>query len=215
MDSTGDPKSAYYCLARLLRPRTVFLTDEGGNGLYAHLLNETRDDLDAVLDIALVPAGAGRITHYRKPVRIAARRSLEIPVAGMLEGFSDLSYAYRFGPAPYEAVRAALLDSDGIELADDFHFLQGHRRLTRTDLGCSAVAGRLDNGDLSVELATERLARFVTLRVAGYRAEDQYFHLAPGTPRRILLRSLGTHAEPEGEVHALNAVIPRKITFNP
>jgi beta-mannosidase len=112
-------------------------------------------------------------------------------------------------------VRAALLDSDGVELAHDFHFLLGHRRMPVSELGLTAVAQVLPGGDLSVEVRTQRLARFVTLTVPGYRAEDLYFHLAPDTPRRVRLRSLGTHSEPAGEVLALNALTSQRITFRP
>ena len=166
-----------------------------------------------VLDIALIHDN-GRSIHHRLPITVAARSALALPLAALLEGFSDLSYAYRFGAAPYEAVRAALLDTDGGELAHDVYFLLGHRRLAVADPGLAASARLLPDGNLSVELNSERLARFVTLRVPGFRAADQYFHLAPDAPRHILMRSLGTHREAAGEVHALNARHARKITFH-
>jgi beta-mannosidase len=212
VDASGDPKSAWYCLARVLQPRTVFLTDEGGNGLYAHVMNECATELTGVLDIALIHS-SGRSTHERRPVSVPARGALELPVAALLEGFTDLSYAYRFGAPPYEAVRAALLDVDGQELAHDFHFLLGHRRMPVSDPGLNAVASILPGGDLSVEVSSERLARFVTLRVPGYRAADLYFHLTADAPRRVLMRRLGPEREIEGEVSALNAPSGRKLTL--
>ena len=214
IDSSGEPKSGYYGLARLLQPRTVFITDEGGNGLYAHVLNETGGELAGTLALTLIPA-SGRSTLHRIPVTVGARGTLELPLVAMLEGFSDLSYSYRFGPPPYEAVRIALLDAAGAELAHDFHFLLGHRRLAVHDPGLAASAQRLPDGNLSVQVSSERLARFVSLRVPGFRAADQYFHLAPETSRTILLRALESHPEPAGEVLALNAAVARRITVSP
>jgi len=213
LDSSGHPKCPYYLLARLLQPRTVFMTDEGGNGLYAHVVNETGHELKGTLELSLVPV-QGRSVHRHRSISVAARQSLELPLPELLEGFSDLSYAYRFGPAPYEAVRVALRAEDGTELAHDFHFLLGHRRLSPAELGLMARGQVLADGNLSLELHSAQCARFVTVRVPGFLPEDQYFHLAPDVPRRLLLHSLGVAGAPAGEVLALNSLTPREITFD-
>ena len=212
IDSSGDPKSAYYSLKRLLQARTVFLTDEGGNGLDAHLINETGQDLAAFLDLRLIQS-TGHTTAHRLPIMIPAHQALQIPVATMLEGFSDLSYAYRFGPPSYEAVRAALVTGEGTELAHDFHFLLGHRRMPVSDPGLSAEAQVLTDDELRVAVRADRLARFVTVQIPGYRADDQYFHLAPGLAHQVSLRKTRADAEPRGELRAMNATRPCKIVI--
>lgn len=50
---------------------------------------------------------------------------------------------------------------------------------------------------LALEISTDRLAQNVQIDVAGFDVSDNWFHLAPGRPRRILLKGEG---KPSGEV---------------
>jgi beta-mannosidase len=214
IDASGAPKSAYFGLGRLLQPRTVFLTDEGLSGLCAHIVNETATPLDAVLEVTLVPPGSGAATQHRQSVAVAPRRCVEIPVASLLGGFSDLTYAYRFGPPPYEAVVASLIQADEA-LSHDFYFPLGHAHLSSADLGLSAQASSVSDNTAVLEVCSQRLARFVTIRVPGFRAEEQYFHLAPGMRRRIRLHSIQGCSELMGKVFAFNGRSPAPITVQP
>ncbi len=212
-DAGGTPKAAYFALKRLLQPRTVFLTDEGGNGVFAHAVNESGQALEAWLEITLIPTDSAHPTRKRVPLALPARQNTEIGLVELLEGFSDLSYTYRFGPAPYEAIVASLLDTSESLIAQDVFFPQGHRSVARAELGLVATAHGLASGDAEVEVRAERLARFVSLRVPGFQAEDQYFHLLPGTGRRLHLRRTHATGDPKGEIAALNGPPPRKITL--
>ena len=212
VDASGAPKSAYYSLKRLLQSRAVFLSDEGGNGVFAHVANETALALDATLEVLLIPTRSARVIRKLLPIEVAARETVELPIATALEGFEDLSYAYRFGPPQYEAVMVSLLDATGGRLAHDFYFPLGHGAMSHNDLGLDATAQQQPDGNAMLEVTAEKLARFVTVRVPGYRADDQYFHLAPATPHRVHLRRLDGRAEPSGEVAALNGSA-RKIVF--
>ena len=53
VDAGGRPKAAYYHLRRALQPILVHLTDEGGSGLFVHLVNERAAPLQGELEIAL------------------------------------------------------------------------------------------------------------------------------------------------------------------
>jgi hypothetical protein len=53
----------------------------------------------------------------------------------------------------------------------------------------------------------------VHVDVQGFASDDDYFHLAPGRERRLLLRPTGEeHRGFSGTVHALNADAPVAIT---
>jgi beta-mannosidase len=212
VDASGAPKSAYYSLKRLLQSRAVFLSDEGGNGIFAHVANETALVLEATLEVLLIPTRSSRVIRKLLPIEVPARQTVELPIATALEGFEDLSYAYRFGPPQYEAIMLSLLDATGGRLAHDFYFPLGHGAVSHSDLGLAATAQQQPDGNAMLEVTAEKLARFVTVRVPGYRADDQYFHLAPATPHRVHLRRLDARAEPSGEVAALNGSA-RKIVF--
>ncbi|MEY4883697.1 MAG: hypothetical protein RIS34_1551, partial [Pseudomonadota bacterium] len=51
VDDSGTPKACYHYLKRVLQPLAVLLTDEGGNGLFAHLINEHSENQAVELDI--------------------------------------------------------------------------------------------------------------------------------------------------------------------
>src|SRR5204862_5110252 len=50
LDSDGVPKACYYYLRRVWQPQAVILTDEGLDGIQAHVINETDSPLSAVLE---------------------------------------------------------------------------------------------------------------------------------------------------------------------
>jgi beta-mannosidase len=75
------------------------------------------------------------------------------------------------------------------------------------DAGIEASLGR-DGDDWFVDLRTDRLAQSVHIDVEGYRADDDWFHLAPGAMRRVMLSALpGTERDiaPAGEIRSLGS----------
>ena len=88
--------------------------------------------------------------------------------------------------------------------------------MERVDLGLTARTIRMGEG-WALALRSRRLARFVHIEDDAFRAEDEWFHLAPGVERVVRLIPRGVSATlsrghasavPDGEVHALNAVVP-------
>jgi beta-mannosidase len=60
-----------------------------------------------------------------------------------------------------------------------------------------------DGGAWFADLATDKLAQSVHFSVDGFRPDDDWFHLAPGAAKRVLLRPLsgrGADDRPTGEV---------------
>jgi beta-mannosidase len=102
--------------------------------------------------------------------------------------------------------------ASGAVLAEAFHFPLG-RALAVTELGMEARVEEDGQGWL-LELATSRLAQSVHIEDAHFRGEEEWFHLAPGAPRRLrLVPRDDAGASPDGAVHALNGASP--VRFRP
>jgi beta-mannosidase len=122
----------------------------------------------------------------------------------LFEHFMDLTYAYKFGPMPCDAVVATLRDPNGKQLAQAFHFPGGISALQEPDVGLSATATMVDAHTVELIVRTQRLAKGVYFDVPGYQAEDEFFHLAPNCEAHVLLRRTGTQPL-IGTVHAINS----------
>ena len=208
VDALGAPKAAWHALKRAFRPVQVSLTDEGVNGLAVHVLNETATAVAATLSIVCLRDGAVPVLRAERALVLEPRSVQEIATASLSDAFFDITYAYRFGPPPHDVTVAALSDAEGTRLAEAFHFPQG-RGTARSALGLSAVLETGDSG-WALRLRTERCAQSVHVEDEGFRAEDEWFHLAPGIERVVPLiaRDASSGAVPDGEVHALNGLSP-------
>jgi beta-mannosidase len=214
VDDAGVPKSCWHALKRVLQPLAVLLTDEGGNGLYVHVVNE-RDTARAVqLELSAWRDGDVRVAHGSTALTLAPRSATTIPAMELLPGFMDLSYAYRFGPMSCEAVIATLRDAAGATLAQAFHFPGGLEARPRSDARLSAHATTLEDGSTEVVVRAQRLAQGVHFDIPGYTADDEYFHLMPGGQARVVLRGAGGRA-PAGWVHASNSISSAAVDVEP
>lgn len=208
VDALGAPKAAWHALKRAFRPVQVGLTDEGVNGLAVHVLNETETAVATTLSVICLRDGAVPVLRAERALVLEPRSAQEIPTASLSDAFFDITYAYRFGPPPHDVTVAALSDAEGTRLAEAFHFPQG-RGTARSALGLSAVLETRDGG-WALRLRTERCAQSVHVEDEGFRAEDEWFHLAPGIERVVPLiaRDASSGTVPDGEVHALNGLSP-------
>jgi len=205
IDDAGVPKACYHYLKRALQPVTVLLSDEGVNGLFAHLVNERSQDLQAELELTAWQHGAVKVASGAKSMTLPARGSLSLSCLELLDHFMDLNYAYRFGPLPCEAVAATLRDTRGRLLARAFHFPAGLAATPQADIGLSVQAVMLDAQTAELTVRTTHFAQGVHVDIAGFRADDDYFHLPPDTPARVLLHRHGDRPL-AGFVHATNSV---------
>lgn len=207
VDDAGVPKAAYHHLKRALQPQAVLLTDEGGNGLVAHVINERPAPLAGELRIALHAAGDAPIAQACLPLRLDAHAAVSLPLAAAFEGFLDLSYAYRFGPAPARLVHVRLGDARGQDLGEAFHRPEGLVPDAPADLGLAAALADAGEGRVEATVSTRRFAQSVHLELDGFVPEDNHFHLAPGASRRVLAhRAAGAaNGAVRGRLSALNA----------
>lgn len=205
LDDSGSPKACYHYLKRVLQPVTVILSDEGGNGLFAHLINESGVERQLTLKIDAWRGGEVLVTSGQKIFPMGAHSAQSVACMEFFDHFLDMTFAYRFGPIPCDAVVATLYGEDGCQITNTFHFPLGLNDQRESDVGLSAIAVMLDDCTAKVTIRTKRLAQSVHFCVPGYVAEDEYFHLAPGTQLHVILRA--NQLRPlMGVVRAINSV---------
>ena len=207
IDSTGEPKPAWYALKRAFRPIQIVMSDEGTNGVVLHVINESDVARDLILSIACLRAGRTLVVSGRRELSLNARAALEIPATDLFGAFFDATYAYRFGPPSHDVTVARLADAQtGVIIAEAFHFPLGRSGVASPPEIDATLEGSAADGWF-LRLTARSFAQSVHIADAAFRPEDDWFHLAPGADRIIALKSrAGTahEAVPQGTVTALN-----------
>jgi beta-mannosidase len=188
IDAGGSPKAAWYYLRRALAPVAMSFSDEGGNGLHVHVVNDRASDLVGDVRITVYRFGEVMIADRRRQVAVPARSAIEINAAEFFDDFLDLSYAYRFGPASHDVVVGTFANDGDASIARAFHFVPGLPHVRETDIGLSVRCTGDIGPAVEIEVGTRRLAQSVSIEADGYEPNDNYFHLVPSEPRRISLR---------------------------
>jgi beta-mannosidase len=215
IDSLGEPKAAWHALRRVLQPRAIAISDEGNNGLFLHIVNESPAALAATLTFTLYRAGEVVVAQGRRDIHVPARGAAELAAGELMDGFHDLSHAYRFGPPSYDVAVATLGAAGQAPLAWASYFPAGMSGRERRDLGLVARATAGGDG-YELRLQARAFARWVSVQADGYSSEDQYFHLLPGTERvlRLTARAGMPARALRGQVDALNASAPVQIELD-
>ena len=215
VDALGHPKAPWFALRRQFAPLALSVTDEGLNGLSAHVANDRAAAWRGTLRVTLLADGATTVEQAELAIEVAARTTVTVELATAFPSFRDLSYAYRFGPPSHDVVHVELLAERPVEgdaaSSDVVYFPLGHARAREHDLGLSAVARPGADGTWTLDCATERVAQWVQVQAPGFEATDSWFHLAPGHPRRVGLRAVSDRDRPRGDVRALNARVAARI----
>ncbi len=203
LDYDGNPKAAYYYLSRAFRPISVMMTDEGLNGVALHAVNDGPVDKSLELRFAMYRETI-RVGGTATRVTVTARSAFSLSADQLLGSFTDVSYAYRFGPPNHDAVVATLLDPESGEvLSEAFHFPLG-LSAPRTKAALEARAERISENQYALTISTDELALAVAIDVLGWRPSDNYFHLAPGMERTVLLTQTDGKTRLRGRVSPLN-----------
>jgi beta-mannosidase len=213
LDHDGLPKSAYAAVARACAPTAVLLTDDGLNGLSAHIVNDRPTRFAGSLHVRLFGADGTLMDAAKEDVDLPAHASSVRSIDDLLGGFRDLTFAYRFGPPSYDVVAVQLADNSG--LVSEAHYLpSGHARPLETDIGLRAT-GRVVDDTVEVHVEADRFAQFVSIDVRDHVPEVDWFHLAPGDARTVALRRRpgARDRAPSGEVRALNLAGGRSVKF--
>jgi beta-mannosidase len=211
VDASGRPKAAYWYLKRAWAPIALLPMDEGLNGLWLHAINDTNAALDTRLDVMLYSGGRPLGETASASLMVPERGSCSLHVDALFPGFRDLTYAYRFGPPGHDVVAATLRDREnGAVLASAHFFPVGMPHGRDAGLDLVAHAESIESG-YAVTLSTNRFACAVAIDAEGFVADDNYIHLEPGRPRRLLMRAEGPARRFSAIVSALNGAAPLVI----
>lgn len=202
VDSTGLPKPTWYAARRAFSPVRVSMTDEGTNGLDVHLVNDSPQPKALMLDLRCLRDGKTPAIKACSDITLEPRACLSLPATHLFGAFFDTTYAFRFGPPAHNVTVASLSDPQTGEIVSQaFHFSQG--RSAALQNATITVDLTQQAGGWYLTLETDQLAQSVHIDLEHGRPEDDFFHLAPGQPRRIRLlsgSSISGSSKPQGEV---------------
>jgi beta-mannosidase len=191
-----------------MQPVAVLVTDEGLNGLHAHVVNDTASAFVGSLRCELFARGERSVDTGAREIEIPARGNRLVDLGALFDGFRDISYAYRFSPPAHDVVVVTLIGVDGAVASEVIHLPLGLSRPVESEIGLGATAMPDDArpGWWTVSVTTGRFAQSVALDVDGYVPSDSWFHLAPGGTRSLTLRPWpgSEHGRPRGSVRAVN-----------
>jgi len=206
LDSAGRPKAAYWYLRRAWARQTLLLTDEGLEGLHLHLFNETDAPLAGRLEVDLLQGGRTPAGHAEQGVSVPAHGGLTVSADALFAAFSDLTYAYRFGPPRHDVVIARLVAEEGATvLAEDVHFPLGWNLPFQDSAGITTAVEQGPDGTFTLALQAPVFLQAVALTSRSHGPDDNHFHLAPGRTRRIRFTPRADPSAPfRAELAALN-----------
>jgi beta-mannosidase len=203
LDSDSRPKSTFYALRRAAQPLRLSISDEGTNGLYLHLVNDTPQAVTGTLALRCLKDGTTPVIETSREVTIAAHGGLSIGAFALFDRFFDAGHCYRFGPAAHDTVHATFAAEPDGQPLEAFHFLN-----PPTPAGDHAIEARLgeDETGFFLDLHAAAAARFIEIADDAFLADDNYFHMAPGHRRIVRLtssRPSSGSSRPSGRISAL------------
>jgi beta-mannosidase len=123
LDSDGRPKSTFHALRRAAWPLRLSITDEGTNGLYLHLVNESPRAVSGKLVLRCLRDGKTPVIEASREVTVGPHAGLSLGSFELFDRFFDAGHCYRFGPAAHDVVHATFEGADAGLQAEAFHFL--------------------------------------------------------------------------------------------
>ena len=212
VDSLGLPKPAYHHVRRAWKTRQLTLTDEGLDGLHLHAINESAEPMTGSLEVVMLLDDHVVVGRGELPCVVPARGIRTVSAVEILGGFHDLNHAYRFGPAAHDTVIATLYDADRRALSEAFHFVRPSVPAPRWDVELTATARPIGAGRYELTLRSNRFLHSVSLDVAGFLPDDDWFHLPPGRDKIVRWTpDCRREAKFAGHVEALNLRTAVKI----
>ncbi|MEV5953168.1 glycoside hydrolase family 2 protein [Streptomyces sp. NPDC051987] len=185
VDAYGRPKAAWYAVRRVLARRAILVHDEGLNGTFLTVVNQTSAELRGRLRVRTWGPRGGVLDEGHMEMRVPAGESVEVDADVLIGRFTDLNHAYRFGSRSREVLQAVFVTADGHTVADHVAVLGEEARPPRA--GVLRGVLRRDARGWTVDVTADELAQWVVVSARGYRTDDAWFHMAPGTTRSVRL----------------------------
>jgi beta-mannosidase len=162
-----------------------------GACLRLHASNEGADDLDLELEICRYQSNGKLADNRRDDVSVSGRGQQDWHVEAWLGAFFDATYSYRFGPREPTIIRACLrergADASALPLVEAFYYPKDFGLHAQADLGIKAWAEPVSDGCYKLSVLTQQFSRAIAVNVPSFIPEDNYFDVAPGSHRQVLL----------------------------
>lgn len=205
IDILGNPKSAFYALARTSTPTTVIFVDEGLDGLAVYLAHDGETQLNCQLKISLFTEEGRVLEANEQQLTLHPRSTQRISVDYFLGRFVDSSYAYKFGPRQFIACHVEVYSEDGSLIMEKTYAQPEVTQTISPNIELTASAKKLSAFEYEIIINTNYPAFYVVLDIDDFLPSDNYFHLMPSTTRRIVIKTQQPNAKPYGRVYALNS----------
>jgi len=186
LDHRGLPKPAWYYLRRAWQSRQIVLTDEGLEGVHAHVVNESDVGLRGFVEFQLLKEPHLCVARHEVPIDVAPRSRVLLSADEEFGVFYDVTHAYRFGPAHHDIVAATLFDERHEPLGDAFHFVRRKEPIARSGVAVRWNVSPAEGDRFLVEVTSPSFLHTVRFSAEGYLPDDNYFHLLPGRTRKLL-----------------------------
>jgi beta-mannosidase len=215
LDSDGQPKPVYWALKRAFAPQSLHLTDEGLDGLAIRAANDGAQLLDATVEVEMYKDGR-LLGRAQSPLLVPPRTVVTRMADALLGLFTDHTNAYRFGPAKYDVIAVRLRRNDnGAVVSEDFHFPVGMGFALQCGVELRQDITAREDGAVVLTLQAKGFLQSVRIAGEGFSIDDNYFHLAPGQEKRVVLRRLDPHVPFHAWIEALNLAEPVPLQLAP
>lgn len=201
----GEPKPAWYVARRAMLPVSLALSDEGLNGLDAHITNDFPTHFRGSLELALLGDGESIVERATHDVEVTPHDSRALPAASLFPRFIDLNHAYRFGESEHDVVAATLRNMTGTVAGRAAYFVGAQLRSRERDVGLTCVLRQECDSTFVATFGARRIAQWVALDVPDFDVDDNFFHVFPHEEHSVRLRARWPGATPSGSARPINA----------
>jgi len=207
----GQEKPAFYYAKRAFSPLSVSLIDQGLDGVYASLINDTNRERTIRLQVDLIATPNTIVDHHEETLVLGPHSSTEENVEALLGKFRDPSDRYQFGPKQYDIVMLHAFENQAI-VSQSCHFL-GSLALPNAENPNIEICYHDDEQE-KLTITSDVFLHTVCLEIPGYDFSDNYFHLAPNIPRSIEVRAQQSNQQVlKGFLSAINLKNSVRVRF--
>ena len=178
IDSTGEPKAAYFACKKFYAPVLLSLVRDGET-VQAHLVSDLLTPLSGRITWTLATLDGETLAEATRDVSVAANAAAQA---------ASFSVSAASGRERGVYVSARFVSDDGALTAENLLLLCEPKDLQRADPGLTVTVA--EGGDtLTITVSAKRFAPYVWLRRTDNAAlaglGDNFFHLRPGEMRTL------------------------------